>query len=236
MSDLKPPHAKSPAQTPEKEEAKGVTTPPLPPLLSTPAQPAPSEKTIILLPPRRRPPRHRRSRTHSSGHWGVLSHGRATRPTSQKGWNDEDPGPQRAHAVRHFVSNDRLAPSQCIRVIMGKINVPTRITKNLLYNQNRKHLRELKGIASQPNFERDEQLIDQPGYNPDTQLYGAFEPAEFQLGEATLGAAQQALGGCRQVNWVQSKDPFPAQYQATAAIQAASASARKRRSVDLLIR
>lgn len=51
MSDLKPPHAKSPAQTPEKEEAKGVTTPPLPPLLSTPVQPAPSERPIILMPP-----------------------------------------------------------------------------------------------------------------------------------------------------------------------------------------
>lgn len=102
-------------------------------------------------------------------------------------------------------------------MITRKINVPVRITKNLLYNQNRKHQRELKGIASQPNFDRDEQLIDQPGYNPDTQLYGAFEPADFQLGEATLESAQQALGV---VESLISEFPFATEADRSAALSA----------------
>lgn len=100
-------------------------------------------------------------------------------------------------------------------MIMGKINVPARIIKNLLYNQDRKHLRELKGIASQPYFDRDEQLIDQPGYNPDTRLYGAFEPSDFKLGEPTLEAAQQAFGVMESLL---SDYPFEAEADRSAAL------------------
>ncbi|WP_406852573.1 hypothetical protein WEU32_01085 [Brevundimonas sp. BH3] len=54
MSDLKPPPSSRPTQTPDAKEAKGGATPPappLPPLLSTPVQPAPSDRPIILMPP-----------------------------------------------------------------------------------------------------------------------------------------------------------------------------------------
>lgn len=54
MSDLKPPPASRPTQTPDAKEAKGGATPPappLPPLLSTPVQPTPPERPIIPLPP-----------------------------------------------------------------------------------------------------------------------------------------------------------------------------------------
>lgn len=75
---------------------------------------------------------------------------------------------------------------------MAKQNVPTRIIKNILFNQDRQHLPELKGITSHPIFDANENLMDLPGYNPDTKIYGNFEP-DFKIREATYESARKAL-------------------------------------------
>lgn len=73
-----------------------------------------------------------------------------------------------------------------------KQNVPARIVKNILFNQDRKYLPELKGITSHPIFDANENLIDLPGYNPDTQIYGDFQP-DYKIQEPTYENAQDAL-------------------------------------------
>ena len=52
----------------------------------------------------------------------------------------------------------------------------------------------LSGLARQPYFrEQDGALVTQPGYDPVSQRYGAFEPGGFPLPEPTVEAARAAL-------------------------------------------
>lgn len=63
----------------------------------------------------------------------------------------------------------------------------------LFKTQKLKHLSVLKGIARQPYFTDDHQLIATPGYDPNTQIYGVFDGAGFVMPEPTLEAAKAAL-------------------------------------------
>ena len=57
-----------------------------------------------------------------------------------------------------------------------------------------RHLPALVGIARQPYFrESDGELVMTPGYDPVSQRYGVFDPAEYDLPEPTEQAARDAL-------------------------------------------
>lgn len=51
----------------------------------------------------------------------------------------------------------------------------------------------LAGLARQPYFREDGSLVTQPGYDPASQRYGVFDPAQFPLPEPTAEAARAAL-------------------------------------------
>jgi len=51
----------------------------------------------------------------------------------------------------------------------------------------------LAGLARQPYFREDGELVTQPGYDPVSQRFGAFDPALFPLPEPTAEAARAAL-------------------------------------------
>lgn len=66
---------------------------------------------------------------------------------------------------------------------------------SILYNASEyRYLPPLAGVARQPYIdEADGALVIEPGYNEKTQIFGVFDPAQFQLAEPTMEAALQAL-------------------------------------------
>lgn len=66
---------------------------------------------------------------------------------------------------------------------------------SILYNSSEyRYLPPLAGVARQPYLnEGDGTLVIEPGYNETTQIFGVFDPAQFQLPEPTMEAALQAL-------------------------------------------
>ena len=69
---------------------------------------------------------------------------------------------------------------------------PPRHVSVLFESSEFKHLLPLAGLAHQPYFHEGE-LITTPGYNPDSKLFGVFDPDEFELLEPTLEQAQKSL-------------------------------------------
>lgn len=74
-----------------------------------------------------------------------------------------------------------------------RTDVPTRIIQLLCKSQSYEHLPELKGIARQPYFASDGELVTQAGYNEKTLLYGHFDASEFDIREPTRQNAESAL-------------------------------------------
>lgn len=72
-------------------------------------------------------------------------------------------------------------------------NPPGHLINTLIHNQDRKHLRTLNGIAHQPYFDTNEQLIIAPGFNPDTGIYACFGAGEYALSAPTMEDARHAL-------------------------------------------
>ena len=73
-------------------------------------------------------------------------------------------------------------------------NPPQRIVNALLHNQDRKHLKTLKGIAHHPYLDNDRKLVTTSGFNPDTGIYASFDTARFQkLLEVTVEDAKRCL-------------------------------------------
>lgn len=70
---------------------------------------------------------------------------------------------------------------------------PYDVVKALLHRQDRRHLRLLNGLARQPYFGVSGQLIDQPGYDAASGIYGWFEPSAFHLHEADRDLAEASL-------------------------------------------
>lgn len=71
---------------------------------------------------------------------------------------------------------------------------PARHVGILFDAQKYRYLPALAGVARQPYFRAtDGDLVDQPGYDHKSQLFGVFEHQQFQLGEPSYEAARVAL-------------------------------------------
>ncbi|WP_292052721.1 MULTISPECIES: hypothetical protein [unclassified Brevundimonas] len=57
-------------------------------------------------------------------------------------------------------------------------NPPLRIVNALLHNQDRKHLKTLKGIANQP-YLHNRSFVTTAGFNAETGIYAAFDDSDF---------------------------------------------------------
>ena len=62
-----------------------------------------------------------------------------------------------------------------------KINCPNSIAKTYLARTGQWNLPILKAVVQSPTIRADGSIIDRPGYDPDTQLYANFNPADFPL-------------------------------------------------------
>lgn len=73
-------------------------------------------------------------------------------------------------------------------------DAPPKYAQALLRGYNFRYLRDLKGIAHQPYFDLTTgTLIDVPGYNADTGIFGDFDPARFTLLTPERNEAEAAL-------------------------------------------
>lgn len=74
-----------------------------------------------------------------------------------------------------------------------KCNPPHHLLTTLIHTQDRKHLKTLTGIAHQPYYDADEQLVTTPGFNTTTGIYAAFGPDDYAISTPTLEDAQRCL-------------------------------------------
>jgi hypothetical protein len=75
-----------------------------------------------------------------------------------------------------------------------KCDPPVRVCQMLLKGQEYRFLRDLKGVARQPFFRRqDGKLVMQPGYDEKSGIYARFDGEAFVLPEPTQDAAEASL-------------------------------------------
>lgn len=72
-------------------------------------------------------------------------------------------------------------------------NPPHHLLNTLIHTQDRKHLRTLTGIAHQPYFDANEQLVTTPGFNTTTGIYACFGAGDYAISAPTKEDAQQCL-------------------------------------------
>lgn len=72
-------------------------------------------------------------------------------------------------------------------------NPPHHLLNTLIYTQDRKHLLTLTGIAHQPYFDANEQLVTTPGFNTSTGIYASFGVNEYAISAPTMDEARQCL-------------------------------------------
>jgi hypothetical protein len=70
---------------------------------------------------------------------------------------------------------------------------PSGVVQALLFGQDRQHLHELNGLARQPYFGANGNLVVETGYNQGSGIYASFEPAAYQLAKPTREHAQACL-------------------------------------------
>jgi hypothetical protein len=76
----------------------------------------------------------------------------------------------------------------------------SRVIQLVHKGQSYDHLPALNGLARQPYFRKqDWRLVSTPGYDPETGIYGVFDPAEFPFPEPTEAAAREALDGLKKL-------------------------------------
>lgn len=73
-----------------------------------------------------------------------------------------------------------------------RINPPHGVVQALLHGQDRQ-LPTLNGLARQPYFGPDGELISRSGYNADTGIFGAFDESEYPMVDPTVDMAEQCL-------------------------------------------
>lgn len=77
-------------------------------------------------------------------------------------------------------------------------DAPPKYAQALLRGHSFSHLRELKGIAYQPYFDlKTGTLVESSEYNPDTCIYGDFDPESFTLLTPSRKSAEVALADLR---------------------------------------
>lgn len=72
-------------------------------------------------------------------------------------------------------------------------NPPHHLLNTLIYTQDRKHLQTLTGIAHQPYFDTNEQLVTTPGFNTTTGIYASFGANAYAISAPTEEDGQQSL-------------------------------------------
>jgi hypothetical protein len=72
-------------------------------------------------------------------------------------------------------------------------NPPHHLLNTLLHTQDRKHLQTLTGIAHQPYFDANEQLVTTPGFNTTTGIYASFGASEYAISAPSMEDAQRSL-------------------------------------------
>lgn len=72
-------------------------------------------------------------------------------------------------------------------------NLPHHLLNTILYIQDRKHLRTLTGIAHQPYFDANEQLVTIPGFSAETGIYACFGADKYAISSPSMDDAQHAL-------------------------------------------
>lgn len=72
-------------------------------------------------------------------------------------------------------------------------NPPQHLVNALIHTQHRRHLRTLTGIAHQPYFDANEQLVTTPGFNPETGIYACFATNDYAISAPTIEVAQNCL-------------------------------------------
>jgi hypothetical protein len=70
---------------------------------------------------------------------------------------------------------------------------PPGVVQALLFGQDRQHLKELNGLARQPYFGANGELIIETGYDPGAGIYASFDPAAYRLTDPTREHAQACL-------------------------------------------
>ncbi|MDX3911346.1 MAG: DNA-primase RepB domain-containing protein [Sphingobium sp.] len=95
---------------------------------------------------------------------------------------------------------------------------PTRVVQSVLKAGTFRHLPVLNGLARQPFFrESDGVLVMQPGYDPVSGIYAAFNPAEYRFPDLTREAAVDALAD---LNALLGEFHFPSEADRSAALSA----------------
>ena len=72
-------------------------------------------------------------------------------------------------------------------------NPPHHLVNTLIHTQHRKHLLTLTGIAHQPYFDANEQLVTTPGFNPETGIYACFGTKDYAISAPKMEEAQHCL-------------------------------------------
>lgn len=72
-------------------------------------------------------------------------------------------------------------------------NPPHHLLNTLIHTQDRKHLQTLTGIAHQPYFDANEQLVTTPGFNPTTGIYASFGANAYAISAPSKEDAQRGL-------------------------------------------
>lgn len=72
-------------------------------------------------------------------------------------------------------------------------NPPHHLLNTLIYTQDHKHLQTLTGIAHQPYFDANEQLVTTPGFNPTTGIYASFGVSAYAISAPSKEDAQRSL-------------------------------------------
>lgn len=82
---------------------------------------------------------------------------------------------------------------------------PPRVIQALFKAQDRPHLNALGGIARQPFLTPEHQLVTTPGFNAQTGIFGAFDPAAYDFEDLSRGNAEFHL---RHLDWMLREFPF----------------------------
>lgn len=79
----------------------------------------------------------------------------------------------------------------------GRIDPPPRHVSVLLRAGDFRQLPALKGVARQPYLDDRGEVVMTAGYDPKTQMFGAFDQADFPMPDPTRAAAEAALAALK---------------------------------------
>lgn len=92
---------------------------------------------------------------------------------------------------------------------------PAAIIRSLRYNQDRPYLKHLNGLSRQPFYAADGVLVREHGYHGPSGIFGAFDPAEYDIGNPTREDAEREV---RWLKWLLREFHFPTDADLIAAI------------------